>query len=1498
MYDDELRPRSEIADLLRAARLADPEALATAYEELSTRVRETERLERRARKAEKELARLKGVQTQAKDLKRRLGSANASLDAYRAETARLKADLKRLRGSESYRIGRAVTRPVSMLRRGASPSAVFRGRASAVESAPSVSAPPEASGRKEKLGDYTLAELLVRFEQDHTAERLGHVLSRYWYQLGEITEPAALLRRHPGVVAQLDDHSALLADRIAGADRIDRQGISVPAMAEGAAYRVEHGRVLYCAYSTPAYNTNGYSVRTRGVASGLRSVGADVVVVARSGYPWDVAADVKHPSARRTVVELDGIPYVHLTGHALGRVPVDQYVLECADAFVREAKIHRPALIHAASNHVVGLAALIAARRLGLPFVYEVRGLWELTEASERENWDTTERFAQQVALETLVATEADAVLAITRQTRDELVLRGVPAERISLAPNAVDPTELMPLPKDLAYAKSVDLPVDVPIIGFAGSLVPYEGLDVLLDAAAQLRATGLEFRVAIAGSGSAESELRARAATLGIDDIVHFLGRVKAEAIPRLISLFDVMPCPRLSLPVTEMVSPLKPLEAFACAKAVVLSDVAPHLDLAGPDQARALLFRSGDATDLASVLRRLVDEPDTRRDLGRAGRLWTLDERSWAVIGADVVGVHASAAAAHAARTATVERRELSGLRIGLIADEFTTETLAASAEVVPLDRASWHTQLDGLDLVLVESAWKGNGGQWHRGVGYYSSEEHADLADLLREASDRGLPTAFWNKEDPIHFKRFVRTASLCDHVFTTDADKIVDYLRAGAGRVRSASALPFYAQPLIHNPLPGSRPFETTVSYAGTYYGDRYASRSAQLAEMLDAARPVGLAIYDRQAEDPDSPYRFPPHLIDSVRGSLPYTQVIDAYKAHVANLNVNSVTDSPSMFSRRVVEIAASGGVVLSGPGRGVDETFGSAIPTSGDPEVCRALLRGWANDPEARRREAWLQMRAVLRAHTVRTALTILARTCGLSVAGQALPDYAVVLSDAAAASAVAHQSVPPRIVWLADGCTLEDEDRAGLAARGIDVRTGPLDAAAVNLPRYVGMVDRPVLRTHFEDLLLSLDFGDWDRIEPVVDPAAGLEDPLAARISGADSLDGLVKTDILREAGTLEAALRAPTSRGVRLLWPTPRPSSALPTSRTPSARLGTTVALPDGGRGDLRGRTVLVAGHDLKFATRLLAELRGAGAEVLIDQWTSHTEHDEAESVRLLARADTVFCEWALGNAVWYSRHVRPSQRLVVRVHLQELDRPHLARIEHENVDAYVFVGTLIERASVLGHGVPADKCVVIPNMVDVDALDRPKLADAAHTLGLVGIVPQRKRLDLALDVLEGLRREDGRYRLRIKGKTPADYPWMSHRPDEMAYYEEQFERIKRINATQPGAVQFDGHGDDMADWYRSVGIALSVSDFESFHLTIADGAASGALPALLLWDGAECIYPRDWLSPTPAELVTRIVRTTPDTSAYRQFARQNFAAPAVAARLVELIRGDTHS
>lgn len=1286
-------------------------------------------------------------------------------------------------------------------------------------------------------------------------KNLESCLNEAWYKRGSISDAADIVRQAQRQGYEFSGKAEATANRAMGASRLKQEGVTLPPRVPHAAYLPEPGRVFYAVHSTPVFNSNGYSTRTRGVAEGMTSAGLDVVVVARSGYPWDSATDMQKPKARRVEKTVNNIQYVHIPAGDLNQLPLDRYVEICADAFVREARRLRPSAIISASNHRTALAALIAARRLGIPFLYEVRGLWEITETVAKPLFRGTERFEQEKALETFVANEADKILAITNQVADELRERGVDGAKISVVPNAVDTDRFVPIPKDTGYAKKIKIDPDLPTIGFAGSIVGYEGLDTLLDASKVLDDRGVRHQVVIAGSGSAEAELK-KQATDGAVRNVHFVGRLPQNEMPRLLSVFDIVACPRKRFEITELVSPLKPLEAFASGCATVLSNVAPNVDLAGTNQDRALLFPAGDAIALADKLESLLNDDDLRRAISRGGRLWTIRNRRWSNIGLVIVESLRDAVGTHQAASEPSNR--LNETKIGLIADEFTTQSLKGSVQVVPLSRERWKNQLaeNELAAIFVESAWEGNNGEWWRGVGFYSQAESHDLYTMLDAARELGIPTIFWNKEDPVHFDRFAPTAARFDHVFTTDANKITDYRAIPGNVIKTVSSLPFWAQPAIHNPLALSQKgFHETVAHAGSFYGDRYPARSKDLLKLLSLAEEFGLEIYDRQAGNPDSPYKFPNSFTPFVVGGLPYSEVVDSYKNHIAHLNVNSVTDSPTMFSRRVVEIPASGGVVLSSPSRGVEESLGPTIASSGDEETCASMLYAWSSSEVARKNEIWRQMRTVFRAHTATSALLLLLRTAGLAVSEPNRASYALRVSDLTSdvVADIKRQSYWPGELII-DGPV---DERIAEELHGI-ILVGESTADA----DYIAEYRRGLNRTYYEDLLLGSQFGTWTRIgtgyvgehficTEVEEPDREILVSNRERVARKSLMFELPRTDV-RVADDVE---------------------SHVPRSIDPGTR-------------------VLIAGHDLKFANAFIGELKSSGARVLIDKWENHTQHDEKRSLELLESADVVFCEWGLGNIRWYSRNIRPGQRLVVRVHLQELFRPYLSQTVHKNVDAYVFVGKLIRDAAVISHGVPRNKTITIGNSVSVDSLARPKDSDARYTLGFVGSVPQRKRLDLALDVLEALRAVDERYRLRVKGKTWKEFPWLKNRAEEIEYYEQLDERIARINSESPGTVILDSFGDDMAEWYSKVGIVLSTSDFESFHLTIADGAASGALPAVLAWAGSDFIYPANWLIASPDLLVDRILNWDGDGSAFQDYVRLKFGADSVTTQLCQTL------
>ncbi|MDK1329048.1 glycosyltransferase [Arthrobacter sp. zg-Y1143] len=1458
------QPAFSVQKALRRQRYAaDLDALIADYEELLEGSRQ-------------DVQELRLLRTEVRKLRSESARLRADLQASKQEIVRLRQTLTTLRHSLSMRAGkvlalpaRAVRKTVRDLRRpvAAGPSVTSPGSATAIAKGAGQDAPDPEELKRSYFG---------QAEQDPSPENVMRAVAHAHFVTGDVREPAALLRRHKTHESPLGAGEKRTAEMVLGLDRLLDRLPLIPPRQPNAGYLAERGRIMYCAHSTGRFNSNGYSTRTAELTRGLMDSGLDVLVAARPGYPWDAKVDQPAPPAKRFTEHILGVRHVFNPGPSWSEQPLDQYWLEATDIYVREAQRERVEAIHAASNHVTALPALVAARRLGIPFSYEVRGLWEVTEASGKPGWKHSERYLLAERLETFVAVNADIVFAITEEVKDELVRRGVDPANIRILPNGVDTDRFSPLPPSPRLRNKLKVPAGIPVIGYAGSLVRYEGIAHLLESLNLLKQAGTPFRAVIVGDGPELGNLRAQASALNLSELVHFTGRVAATEIPEYVSVFDIVPCPRIRMPVTELVSPLKPLEAMAAGKAVVLTDLPPLRTFAGEDQGRALLARPSDPASLAKTLQILLDDPELRREMGQRARLWTVDSRQWSMLGNSAGDTLKSAisAAAHAAPDGLLLRN----MTIGIIADAFTTEGLRPELGLLEVQPESWRTQLENsrIDALLVESAWEGSGGQWRQKVGYYDAERFADLRELLDHCNRNGIPTIFWNKEDPVHFNRFSTTAGFFDHVFTTDADCIRRYGRSAGVHTRTIASLPFYAQPALHNPLPGTRGYSHTVAYAGSYYGNRYPQRSAELTSLLDAARPHGLAIYDRQHLNPDSPYTFPGSLGRYVVGGLPYLEMVEAYKAHPVHINVNSVDGSPTMFSRRVVELAASGTAVLSGKGEGVDQVLAGLVPTVSSQEEAEVLLSRWMNDEKARLDDAWLAYRLIHRGHTAAHRLAYVLRCAGLVVCAPELPRYAVsvgrvtpqVLADLEA------QTVRPAAVICTElpansslNCLLESE-----ATPDVLEQLGV--SWAGSLYPYEGD------RTLAEDLLTGTVYGNWSEL--VAAPARPGDAPgLAAEAAAPDGSPHLVSVRTGNNDGG---------SKG--LLFRRRFPHVAGPSDAASSQNIERRQAKP---------RNILIAGHDLKFARDIISALRSAGHSVDIDRWAGHQQHDEERSRVLLARADVVFCEWTLGNAAWYAAHILPHQRLVTRFHSQELFTPYLERLKTSAVDRIIFVGRHIAELAVRDHGIPADKALVIPNVVHRQDPALPKAPDARFRLGMVGIVPAQKHLDRALDLLAILRDEDPRYELRIKGKRPEDYPWMADRPEEMDYYQEQYRRMETEPQLQ-GAVHFDGHDDQMASWYQNIGVALSLSDFESFHLTLADGAVSGAVPASIAWPGADRIYPASWLRPNMSELADYILEATSSEQRWRglgaaasAWAASNLNEDVTLERIVSTILGD---
>ncbi len=368
---------------------------------------------------------------------------------------------------------------------------------------------------------------------------------------------------------------------------------------------------------------SGYTFRTRAILKAQVARGWTVAAVTgpRHGEPGVMAEIV------------DGLDFYRTDPpHPL---PSPLHELSEINAFARRigqvADAFRPDVIHAHSPALCAVAALRAAGRRKLPVLYEIRALWEDAAVANGESVEGSWRYRATRALERWAVDRVDAVAVICEGLRSDLVARGVDPARITVSPNGVDMTLFgAPTPPDTALARSLGL-AGKEVIGFIGSFYDYEGLDDLVAAMPHLVRVRPKAHLLLVGGGPMEQKLQAQAALTSIAGHIHFTGRVPHTQVERYYSLVDILAYPRKRMRLTDLVTPLKPLEAMAQRRLVAASDVGGHRELIR-DGDTGTLFPPDDPAAMAQALATLLDDRsgwDARRDRARQ---FVETERNWA--------------------------------------------------------------------------------------------------------------------------------------------------------------------------------------------------------------------------------------------------------------------------------------------------------------------------------------------------------------------------------------------------------------------------------------------------------------------------------------------------------------------------------------------------------------------------------------------------------------------------------------------------------------------------------------------------------------------------------------------------------------------------------------------------------------------------------------------------------------------------------------------------
>jgi PEP-CTERM/exosortase A-associated glycosyltransferase len=375
-------------------------------------------------------------------------------------------------------------------------------------------------------------------------------------------------------------------------------------------------------HSLPIHS--GYTFRTRAILKAQISMGWEVLGVTGPRY--------NDPLPDPT--EEEGLRFRRTPKVASAPAPIGEWreVRALERRIAEVATEFRPDILHAHSPALTGLAGLRAAKRLKLPFLYEIRAFWEDAAVGNGTGREGSAIYRLTRMLETHVVRRADAVGVICQGLRSDLIARGIAPEKIMVSPNGVD-LELFgdPPPPDAALIDQLGLQ-GADVIGFIGSFYDYEGLDDLIAAMPLLVAKRPNAALLLVGGGPMETTLRAQAAASPVAERIRFVGRVPHQQVERYYSLIDILAYPRKSMRLTDLVTPLKPLEAMAQRRLVAASDVGGHRELI-EDGVTGTLFAPDDPVAMAQALGELLEERahwDERRSTARA---FVERERNWGV-------------------------------------------------------------------------------------------------------------------------------------------------------------------------------------------------------------------------------------------------------------------------------------------------------------------------------------------------------------------------------------------------------------------------------------------------------------------------------------------------------------------------------------------------------------------------------------------------------------------------------------------------------------------------------------------------------------------------------------------------------------------------------------------------------------------------------------------------------------------------------------------------
>lgn len=388
-------------------------------------------------------------------------------------------------------------------------------------------------------------------------------------------------------------------------------------------------------HSLPVHS--GYAFRSQAIVAAQKRRGWDPLVLTSPKYyeSWQ--------GPRVAQEQIAGINYYRAPAVSKSSWPLfseSRIMSTLARALLALAKREKAEIVHAHSPILDAIPGLWVSRTLGIPFIYEMRALWEDAAVDHGTYGEGSWKYRLVRGIENWICRHADHVTVLCEGLRKDLIDRNIPPTKLTPIPNGVDIQAFHGSESTDSVTSRWNL-TGKRVVGFIGSFFRYEGLDLLLDVFARFRISRPDVVLLLVGNGEVETELKTKVKQLGLEDRVIMTGPVAQEHIPDVYAAIDVLAYPRRSMRLTELVTPLKPLEAMAMRKAIVASNIGGHRELIQDGQT-GVLFAPDDIAATERAIGQLLDNDNLRRTLAEQGRVWVTKERSWDLVTAAYAEVY----------------------------------------------------------------------------------------------------------------------------------------------------------------------------------------------------------------------------------------------------------------------------------------------------------------------------------------------------------------------------------------------------------------------------------------------------------------------------------------------------------------------------------------------------------------------------------------------------------------------------------------------------------------------------------------------------------------------------------------------------------------------------------------------------------------------------------------------------------------------------------------